>query len=67
MIAAMRWEARRARMIRALGCDTCGDGAIKIFQNRVVGSRRQAIPIRPDRATPTRFVRLVDEGRETSR
>ncbi len=61
--AAARWEARRARMIRALGCDTCGDGAIKVFQKQVFGSQRTTIPIRPDMATPTRFERLVDAPR----
>ena len=57
--AATRWEARRARMIRALGCDTCGDGAIKVFTKKVLGSTRQGISIRPDTATPTRHDRLV--------
>ena len=57
--AATRWEARRARMIRALGCDTCGDGAIKVFTKKVLGSTRQGIPIRPDTNTPTRHDRLV--------
>lgn len=56
--AATRWEARRARMIRALGCDTCGDGAIKVFASQVYGPRRQGIPIRPDTNTPTRHDRL---------
>jgi len=50
--AATRWEARRARMIRALGCDTCGDGAIKVFTKQVLGSTRQGISIRPDTNTP---------------
>ena len=57
--AATRWEARRARMIRALGCDTCGDGAIKVFTKEVLGSTRQGISIRPDTNTPTRHDRLV--------
>lgn len=57
--AATRWEARRARMIRALGCDTCGDGAIKVFAKEVLGSTRQGISIRPDTNTPTRHDRLV--------
>ena len=57
--AATRWEARRARMIRALGCDTCGDGAIKVFTKKVFGSTRQGISIRPDTDTPTRHDRLV--------
>lgn len=56
--AATRWEARRARMIRALGCDTCGDGAIKLFAGQVLGGKRQGIPIRPDTSTPTRHDRL---------
>jgi hypothetical protein len=56
--AATRWEARRARMIRALGCDTCGDGAIKVFAGQVLGGKRQGIPIRPDISTPTRHDRL---------
>jgi hypothetical protein len=59
--AATRWEARRARMIRALGCDTCGDGAIKVFAKEVFGSKRQGISIRPDTNTPTRHDRLVPE------
>jgi hypothetical protein len=56
--AATRWEARRTRMIRALGCDTCGDGAIKLFAGQVLGGKRQGIPIRPDTNTPTRHDRL---------
>lgn len=56
--AGTRWEARRARMIRALGCDTCGDGAIKVFTKEVLGSTRQGISIRPDTNTPTRHDRL---------
>jgi hypothetical protein len=62
--AATRWEARRARMIRALGCDTCGDGAIKLFAGQVLGGRRQGIPIRPDTRTPTRHDQLeaVDDA-----
>jgi hypothetical protein len=56
--AATRWEARRARMIRALGCDTCGDGAIKVFTKKVLGSTRQGISIRPDTQAPTRHDRL---------
>jgi hypothetical protein len=57
--AATRWEARRARMIRALGCDTCGDGSIKVFAQQVYGPKRQGIAIRPDVNTPTRHDRLV--------
>ena len=57
--AATRWEARRARMIHALGCDTCGDGAIKVFAKEVLGSKRQGISIGPDTNTPTRHDRLV--------
>lgn len=43
--AAARWEKKRSRMVGALGCDTCGDGAIKIFQGgpggmRVLAGRR---------------------------
>lgn len=60
--AATRWEARRARMIRALGCDTCGDGAIKLFAGQVLGGKRQGIPIRPDTSTPTRHDRLHAVG-----
>jgi hypothetical protein len=45
-------------MIRALGCDTCGDGAIKVFAGQVLGGKRQGIPIRPDISTPTRHDRL---------
>lgn len=60
--AATRWEARRARMIRALGCDTCGDGAIKVFAGQVFGGGRQGIPIRPDTSTPTRHDRLEPAG-----
>jgi hypothetical protein len=57
--AATRWEVRRARTIRALGCDTCGDGAIKVFTKKVFGSKRQGISIRPDTNTPTRHDRLA--------
>jgi hypothetical protein len=64
--AATRWEARRARMIRALGCDTCGDGAIKLFAGQVLGGKRQGIPIRPDTSTPTRHDRLQASSQETS-
>jgi hypothetical protein len=64
--AATRWEARRARMIRALGCDTCGDGAIKLFAGQVLGGKRQGIPIRPDTSTPTRHDRLHAVSDDTS-
>ena len=57
--AASRWESRRARMIRALGCDTCGDGAIKVFAGKLFAGGRATIPIRPDISTPTRHDRLV--------
>lgn len=62
--AASRWESRRARMIRALGCDTCGDGEITVFAGKVRGGRRMSIPIRPDVATPTRHDRLVAASSE---
>jgi hypothetical protein len=65
--AAMRWEERRARMIRALGCDTCGDGAITLFNGRVLGGRRQAIPVRPDVSAPTRHDRLVNANPDSDR
>jgi hypothetical protein len=57
--AAARWEERRARMIRALGCDTCGDGAVRVFTGKLFVGGRATIPIRPDTSTPTRHDRLV--------
>lgn len=57
--AAMRWEIRRDRMIRALGCDTCGDGAIRIAFDRAWPAGRWAVPGRPDSAVPTRYERVV--------
>jgi hypothetical protein len=53
-------------MIRALGCDTCGDGAIKLFAGQVLGGKRQGIPIRPDTSTPTRHDRLHAVTGDTS-
>lgn len=57
--AAMRWEVRRDRMIRALGCDTCGDGAVRIAFNRAWPAGRWAVPGRPDTVLPTRYQRVV--------
>lgn len=31
--AAGEWETRRRGKIRALGCDTCGDGSITVWAN----------------------------------
>ncbi len=60
--AAARWERKRARMLSALGCDTCGDGAIKLFGGRcvrVLNGGRSTQDARLDPGTQSRHDELV--------
>ena len=57
--ALARWERKRARMIDALGCDTCGDGAIRLFLGRVMPGGRNGRAAAPEAGRQTRHSRLV--------
>jgi len=62
--AAARWERKRSRMVGALGCDTCGDGAIKVFGGRVIPGGRNTHDVRLDRGSQSRHDELVGAGPE---
>ena len=60
--AAARWEGKRSRMVTALGCDTCGDGSIKVFCGRplrIVQGTRSTHDLRIDDGTQSRHDELV--------
>jgi hypothetical protein len=57
--AMARWEQKRARMIDALGCDTCGDGAITLFMGEVMGGGRWTHSAAPEPGRQSRHDRLV--------
>lgn len=56
---AAAWEAKRERLIGSLGCDTCGDGSIKIFQRHVMGGVRHTHPVAAGPPLPSRHDVLV--------
>ncbi len=62
--ALARWERKRARMIDALGCDTCGDGAIRLFMGRVMPGGRMGQAAAPEAGRQTRHGRLVPPPQE---
>jgi hypothetical protein len=60
--AASRWEDKRSRMLAAVGCDTCGDGAVKVFCGRplrVVQGGRNTHRVRLDEGVQSRHDELV--------
>jgi hypothetical protein len=57
--AMARWEKKRARMIDALGCDTCGDGAITLFMGKVMPGGRRTLSAAPESGRQSRYDRLV--------
>ena len=57
--AMARWEKKRARMIDALGCDTCGDGAITLFAGKVISGGRRTLSAAPEPGRQSRHDRLV--------
>jgi hypothetical protein len=57
--AAARWEGKRSQLLAALGCDTCGDGAITVLGRRVLDGARQTRDVRLDGGTQSRHDELV--------
>ena len=57
--AMARWEKKRARMVDALGCDTCGDAAITLFMGKVMGGGRRTYSAAPEPGRQSRHDRLV--------
>lgn len=64
--AMARWEKKRARMVSALGCDTCGDGAITVFMGKVWSGGRWTVSVAPDPGRQSRHDRLVAPPEEPS-
>jgi hypothetical protein len=57
--AMARWEKKRARMLTALGCDTCGDGSITVFVGKVWPGGRWTVSVAPEPGLQSRHDRLV--------
>lgn len=56
--AAANWERRRARMIRALGCDTCANGSFTVVGSQLVRGRR-AVLTGPQPPASNRYQRAI--------
>ena len=66
MNAMGRWERKRVRMIDALGCDTCGDGAVRFIMGRFVRGGARTITAAPEAGHQSRHSRLVPPLHEPS-